>query len=1067
MAKIRLPRRRDDVLRRSRLVDFLHQNIDKRLILVCAGAGYGKTTLLVDFAHDVDLPVCWYSMDPSDADPRNFFEYLILSIRQRFPNFGHRTQAILGSVEDVSREISPIVASLTNEIQSDITDYFLVILDDFHWADESESISSALDLLIYYLPDNCHILVSSRALPRLTFSRLAAQRQAVGLGTSDLRFTGEEVTRLLKENYRLALAGRNLEQLLEASEGWITDIILSTHSLWKGPAGSLARAKGSGSALYDYLAGEAYSQQPPELQRFLLCSSVLKQMTPEQCDRLFAKGTAAASLSRLVRANLFITELEGPNECYRYHNLFQEFLQSKLKAEDPELYVLLHRRAAKMAEEEGDWDSAFAHFQAAGDLEGAADLIQRVGDEMTRSGRRQTLHRWLESMPAEVIDARPKLSLHRGRTYLWLGETDAGLAQLDLASQGYRAVGDAEGAASALTVKGTGLRLKGRLREAIEACTEALRILGDLESPVTAQAHQEIGVCLASLGEMRHAEAELRRALQIHESLGDRTGIATVCQSLGILAVRMGDLAQSMASHRRALALWKELRNAAPTAGVLNCIAAVYHRTGEYQQALPVLEEALASARQAGYMRSEAFALATMGDVKRDSGNLHAALESYELALDIAQRVDDAELVNYLLDALGNTHRLLGDYSTAARLVRQALRQAEEGQSPLEAAYCSISVGVLAEEQGDLPHAEQLLRTAAERLSGFEAPRELARARFHLARTLLARQDEEGAALELEACLELCRQLGYDQFMVAEGQRAGELLSWAISKGIGGRRLELVAERLRRAQQPSSPATRPRLRVESSEPKQIQIFSFGQARVLVDSRLVTSSDWAVERTKELFFYLLEQPHSPRKEQIVDALWPELEMGKSNSQFHSTVYRLRRAIFPQCLAYQDGRYALSLGEACWYDVEEFTRLLDEADLPTIDQSRRIESYERALSLYKGPYLEEFYSDWVVPRREELEQRYLQALSRLAKLKAGKGELEQAVELLRSAVARDPYLEDAHYGLIHYAALMGDRTRALHHYRRYVQLLSNELGARPSANVAALADCIARGQSIPSP
>ncbi len=1066
LTKARLPQRRPDVLRRPRLVDFLHQQVDKRLIILSASAGYGKTTLLVDFAHEVDLPVCWYSLDASDADPRTFFEYLLLSLRQRFPSFGRQTESLLQSVEDVGREVNSLVASLVNEIQSDIPDYFLLILDDFHWADGSEVVNAALDLLIYYLPDNCHLLLSTRTLPQLTFSRLAAQRQVVGLGTTDLRFTPDELSRLLRENFKLAMPANQAEELIEASEGWITGILLTTHTLWMGLVENLLKAKGAGSPLFDYLANEAYLLQQPEVQQFLLCSSVLNQMTPELCDRLFARGTAADMLHYLLRANLFVMGLDGPGEWYRYHNLFQEFLQAKLKAENPAMFSELHSRAGQMAEAQREWDTAFGHYMAAGDHEGAVALAELVGEEMMRSGRWRTLQRWLESLPQGIVDTRPRLSLLRGRTSIWSGELDRAITYLDRASQRYRLDDDHEGAGGALTVKSMALRLKGRLTEALEACSEALALQGDHTSQVAAEAHRDRGICLASQGKLAEGAAELQQALAMYEALGDDDGVATLSQSMGILSVRTGDLARGMVYYQRALTLWRRSGNSALESGVLNSIGVVHHYSGEYPLALTILREATEKARLAGHLRSEAFVLATTGDVQRDSGDLRAALDTHETALELAHRVDEVPLINYLLDALANTHRLLGDYATAERLLRQALQQAEDVQSSYEVATYSVSAGLLAEEQGDLGRAEALLRSALQQLAPSGARRDEARARYHLARTLFTAGKRDETARELDACLELCRELGYDAFMVAEGQKANQLITWALSAGMGGRRLELVAERLQVSRQPLQVLQRQNIRLEPSAPQSIEIESFGVAKVLVDSRLVTSSDWAVEKTKELFFYLLRQPHALRKEQIVDDVWPEVELSKSNSQFHSTMYRLRRALFPQCVTYRDGRYQLTLGKSYRYDAEAFVRLLTEAETVDLPLSRRIEAYEQALALHKGPYLDEFYSDWVLAPREDLEMRYLQGLTRLGGLRAQSGALEQAVELLRTAVAKDPFQEEAHYGLIHYAALMGDRAAALRHYRSYVELLRDELSAKPSSSILDLADRIAHGQPLPS-
>ena len=375
VTKVLLPQRRADTLRRPRLTDFLHQHIDRRLILVCAPAGYGKTTLLVDFAHDVDIPVCWYTLGPGDADVRVFLEYLIAAIRQRFPDFGAQTEAVLRGAADVTKELSAVVGALVSEMHAAIPEYFILALDDFHTVDGSEQVNGVLDLLLYHLPENCHIVLASRSIPRVTLSRLAAHRQVAGLGNSDLRFTAEEIMRLLSENYKVLLPAKTAEALATESEGWITGIILSTHTMWQGLFESIIRAKGAGGEVFDYLASEVFAQQPEDVQRFLLGSSVLEQLHPQLCADLLGAEDAAAKLVYVEEANLFITRLAGTDEWYRYHQLFKTFLESKLREEQPEWHASLQRRAGSLAVARFAWDEAIAHYGRGGDYESAAGLI--------------------------------------------------------------------------------------------------------------------------------------------------------------------------------------------------------------------------------------------------------------------------------------------------------------------------------------------------------------------------------------------------------------------------------------------------------------------------------------------------------------------------------------------------------------------------------------------------------------------------------------------------------------------------------------------------------------------
>ena len=217
ITKILLPRKQPGLLHRQRLVDFIHEHIDRKLILVSASAGYGKTSLLVDFAHDADLPVCWYSVDEADRDPRVFLEYLMASICQQFPDFGRRTEPALTTMAEANGQLKTLVSALVNDIH-DIPDYFALIIDDYHFVDESQEVNTLVDELLRYLPENCHLIISSRTLPNLTFSRLIARQESVGLSTSELRFTASEIQTLLKKAHNLDISDRQAQELARESE---------------------------------------------------------------------------------------------------------------------------------------------------------------------------------------------------------------------------------------------------------------------------------------------------------------------------------------------------------------------------------------------------------------------------------------------------------------------------------------------------------------------------------------------------------------------------------------------------------------------------------------------------------------------------------------------------------------------------------------------------------------------------------------------------------------------------------------------------------------------------------
>ena len=285
--KILIPGRRPEQLPRPRLVDFIHAHTDRRLFLVSAPAGYGKTTLLVEFANDTDLPVCWYSLDSTAQEPRHFIEHFIASIRLRFPSFGERTIETLDSITDFTEDgLTPVLVSMVNEILDEIPEYFVIVLDDFHLVEESRHVTAFVSRFLEDAPENCCLVVASRMIPaRLPIIALTSKRQIAGLGSNDLRFTLDETASLVKQMYDLDLEPEEIHALTRDSEGWITGILLSTHTLWRGLMKGLIHARGT-MTVYDYLASEVFTQQDAEVQDFLLDSSVLEELNPDLCDEV-------------------------------------------------------------------------------------------------------------------------------------------------------------------------------------------------------------------------------------------------------------------------------------------------------------------------------------------------------------------------------------------------------------------------------------------------------------------------------------------------------------------------------------------------------------------------------------------------------------------------------------------------------------------------------------------------------------------------------------------------------------------------------------------------------------
>jgi len=393
------------LLHRPRVCRAIERGIECKLTLVSAPAGYGKTSALVDFAQHSPIPVCWYTADERDRDLGAFVEYLVGAISERFPGFGKRARAALASpAGDFFHDPTAVVGELVNKML-EIDTPFVVVVDNYEALDGAFGIRTFVHRLLEVLPFNCHLMLGSRALPDVPVTRLVAKRQLVGLKDRDLRFDPQEIRDLLQLS-QIEVSGAQAEAIAANSEGWITGVLLLADMLRDEARATLFGVGRVTAETYDYLAKEVLSRQPPDVQHFLRTSAVLREMSSRLCSEVLQIGGARALLAEIERRNLFVTRFgRGAAATYRYHNLFRDFLHEQLRQRDPARCAELHLRAAKRFERDNDVEEAVYHHLAAEDYPDATALMERVAIEWFTRGRVETLLRWAEALPEEVVHA--------------------------------------------------------------------------------------------------------------------------------------------------------------------------------------------------------------------------------------------------------------------------------------------------------------------------------------------------------------------------------------------------------------------------------------------------------------------------------------------------------------------------------------------------------------------------------------------------------------------------------------------------------------------------------------
>src|SRR5512134_464270 len=371
--KIIVPYRRQEILSRPRLLESMKSLLDNKLLLLSAPAGYGKTSLMIDLAHNVDMPVCWLSLDPLDSDPQRFLAYLIASLAERFPRIGEASRPQLNRLKSIEQDAESLLVTLTNEIYDQIEENFLLIIDDFHLLDDFPIISALLNRFLELVMENCHILLSSRTLPNLDdVTLMVAREQVAGLNHAELAFIPREAQALYAQNYHQHLSEEAANELIDQTGGWITGMVLSN---------SPGMTRVSGVDTFAYLGHQVLDQQPGPVREFLMRTSLLEEFNSEFCEIVLGPLYSEPQnwfnfMSYVFEKNLFVLPLGEDGRWLRYHHLFRDFLQSRLKEARPHEVKPILEGMVIAYEKAGEWERAYFTCRQLNEPEMLAGVIE-------------------------------------------------------------------------------------------------------------------------------------------------------------------------------------------------------------------------------------------------------------------------------------------------------------------------------------------------------------------------------------------------------------------------------------------------------------------------------------------------------------------------------------------------------------------------------------------------------------------------------------------------------------------------------------------------------------------
>ncbi len=454
--KLYIPPPRPELVVRIRLIKQLNNGLHRKLTLISAPAGFGKSTLVSSWFYDLRFKidenqaisqekivnqkssivnnVAWLSLDENDNNLTRFLTYFVAALQTLASDFGEGVQAMLQVPQPPASEA--ILTALLNEIMM-ISEPFILVLDDYHLID-TQSIDEAVTFLLDHLPQHMHLVIATREDPPFPLARYRVRGEMTEIRAVDLRFTVSEAAKFLNQSMGLTLSEADVTALEARTEGWIAGLQMAALALQRSPAiaahtdstNFVQDFTGSHRFVLDYLLEEVLQSQPETIRDFLLQTAILDRLSDSLCVAVVGQTKAKEMLDTLERGNLFIIPLDDKRKWYRYHHLFADVLQARLLEEQPDQVPILHLRASEWYEQNDLMDAAIRHALVAENFERAAGLIEMLGDAEDAIFQPPGWLSWVQALPEEIIQTRPVLSALYGWELLGHGELEAAEARL-------------------------------------------------------------------------------------------------------------------------------------------------------------------------------------------------------------------------------------------------------------------------------------------------------------------------------------------------------------------------------------------------------------------------------------------------------------------------------------------------------------------------------------------------------------------------------------------------------------------------------------------------------------
>ncbi len=1041
-----------DTIRRERLLPIQAEIPGYKVTTVVAGAGFGKTTLVAQTVKDKES--VWYALDRTDSDLTTFLGYLIAGIQNTYSAFGRETLRFIEFHQQSTQSRNEILTVLASELEHTVEKDLAIVLDDYHYIQDSQEINSAIEFLISHLPPLVHLIIISRNEPPLRLSRLRSNRDLLEVKTWDLVFTCPEIEQLYSEVFDITLPAKRLKALRKKTEGWISGLILFFHFLKRKKPDEIDRCimelKGSHDIISSYLEENVYDGLSSELKDFLAKTSMLARLNTGFCNGFLGIANASGILNELAKRHLFTHALDEEKEWFGYHHLFRDFLKKKLRHEHSATVVKnLHLKAADLLDREKSYDEAIHHYILAEDFGRACKLLKKTGNSLLEKGRIRLVRECISLIPVEFLSGEAwflHLNSHLQEISGQLVEAASGYQN---AYESFRKAKSRKNADICLLGLGRIHFLTGNAKES-EVRLKELLAGKNLETDIRIEALGYLAIVASHQGRIEQADSYIDLTMRLLSKVESprKLGIGLLYLSQSERYFNSGDFHEALLFGEKAKNVFADVP--VYRSLIVSCyyISMSYFNRADFTKGLEAAEYGLKLAEDKGFQTDlfygnllicaahnlvgqekteEAIYQAEAGlafFLKRDfplgqarayselhlawfnSGNISKATEHARIGLNMAKDLDMPRLICVLKIQLAQALLVAGQLDEALTYIKEA----EDTIGTSKSLNCTISL-LYALYFWSRKQKKAALDKMLDSLA-------ISKSIHYEFRIVFYKRQIVPLLIELHAQGKMTDYIR--RIVTLMGPYARNILMAAKNHG-SGKIKNSVSELLNLFQKDPIPG--------------LNVQFFGKFRIIVKSREITTQHWRSKKAEMLFKYLLyHRSHGYKnKEVCLELLWPEGDPKKTEKRFHVALAAIRKVLEPRLgrgssssyILRKGNSYNLQIGENGQLDTEIF---LNELQLAQNEKNPEIalQRYLKAESMVKGDFLlEDLYVDWCAEEREKLNHKYLFALRKIIEHHENKKDYTACIDYAVKYLQNERFDETMYQRLMRYYSYCGNK------------------------------------------